>query len=88
MVPFYPRPIGLYLRVCFLMICFLLGLPGVALAQNTLTGAVMVGGSPVGNARITLFTPSLQSFYETRTGPDGRYSLGSVPAGSFVSTPS
>ena len=41
-------------------------------------------GGPVANARITLFTPSLSYFLETRTAPDGTYVLTDVPAGRYV----
>ena len=40
-------------------------------------------GIPLANVRITLFRPDLRFFGEVRTGADGRYTIKSVPEGSY-----
>ncbi|HET9234386.1 MAG TPA: galactose oxidase-like domain-containing protein [Candidatus Eisenbacteria bacterium] len=50
----------------------------------TLSGVVRTSGAlPVSGARITLFTPDLAVFLETRSRGSGDYDLNSVPAGSY-----
>jgi hypothetical protein len=68
----------LYMRLAaawclFLVVCSALG-------QNGFTGLVSSNGLPVGTARITLFTPNLSQFFETRTGRNGRYTISGVPS--------
>ncbi|MGH2544256.1 MAG: carboxypeptidase regulatory-like domain-containing protein, partial [Ardenticatenaceae bacterium] len=41
------------------------------------------GGGPVVNARVTLFTADLTSFWEARTDSAGQYMIGDVPAGLY-----
>lgn len=55
------------------------GGPGDVLGEVTL----LATGTPVPNARVTLYTPTLTFFLETRTGTDGSYTLSNVPAGSY-----
>lgn len=66
-----------------LAFAFLYGVPEIGLAQNSVTGTITASGTPVANARVTLFTTSLQSFYEARTATDGRYILSDIPAGAY-----
>ena len=51
----------------------------------SLRGAVteLATGVALENARVTLFTPNLSLFRETRTGSAGRYGIGAVPAGTY-----
>lgn len=42
-----------------------------------------IDGIPLANVRITLFRPDLRFFGEVRTGADGRYTIKSVPEGSY-----
>lgn len=53
--------------------------------QAAVTGRVTrrAGGSPVAGARVTLFTPGLAVFHETRTGPNGNYAFAAIPAGAY-----
>ncbi|MEE8142996.1 MAG: galactose oxidase-like domain-containing protein, partial [Planctomycetota bacterium] len=63
----------------------LLFLPG-ALHATSLEGDVHVEGrprSPTPNARVTLFTPSLSFFQETRSDAAGHWQLEKVPEGTY-----
>lgn len=58
-----------------------------AKAQSTgsVTGTVVrVGtGAPIAQARITLFTPNLSFFRETRSNPAGAWGLANIPIGTY-----
>lgn len=42
-----------------------------------------VGNSPASGARVTLFTPDLSRFFETRSAANGTYAFSGLPAGSY-----
>ncbi len=59
---------------------------GQAIAGTTLSGQVQFAtppNDPIPNARITLFTPTLSVFAETRSDPSGTYTFTGVPAGTY-----
>src|SRR5262245_51362345 len=73
----FVRPLAVLALVCS-------GL--TAQAQNaTVTGTIVGAGSgtPVVQARVTLFTPNLSFFRETRSNSSGSYAIANVPAGSY-----
>lgn len=56
---------------------------GAAPALATeLRGVITTGAAPVASARVTVFTPTLGFFAETRSGADGAYAL-DVPPGEY-----
>lgn len=57
---------------------------GTTAAQAaSVDGVVTVERKPVVNARVTLFTPQLEAFYETRTLNDGGYSIDRIAPGKY-----
>src|SRR6266568_3007667 len=57
---------------------------GQASPDAAVSGQVTsTGGSPLGNARVTLFTPDITYFREVRTDGAGQYALTSVPPGTY-----
>lgn len=64
----------------FLALALTLAAVSAASAQNGFTGQVTASGAPVAGARVTLFTPNLSQFFETRTAGDGRYTISGVPS--------
>jgi hypothetical protein len=60
-----------------------LTLAGSAQAQSLVQGTVLAAGQTVSAARITLFTPNLSFFAETRTSASGAYSIPQIPDGAY-----
>src|SRR5262245_46057948 len=53
---------------------------------GTVTGTIMRAGippTPVANARVTIFDPTLSFFQEVRSSAAGQYSFTSVPSGTW-----
>ena len=59
------------------------GADGSPLAGNVAGQVTKSGGGTVGNARMTLFTPNLSFFAETRTDGSGNYQFAGVADGSY-----
>jgi len=53
-------------------------------ARNSVRGVVTSAGARIAGARVTLFTQSLERFYETRTTEDGRYAISGFPNGRYL----
>lgn len=68
---------GLRIAVTFFSLC---GLVDAATVSGTVR---RTDSSPIPGARVTLFTPDLSSFRESRTAPDGSYAFGGTPAGNY-----
>ncbi len=65
---------------------WLQGLLASAAPASTVSGVVHVAGDPgqpVMNARMTLFTPALTSFWETRTDAQGTYTFEDIGVGTY-----
>ncbi len=58
----------------------IVAMPSIA---GDVAGIVTVAGQPIAGARVTLFTPTLTSFAERRTGPAGNYSFAAMPPGTY-----
>ncbi|TWT44509.1 Kelch motif protein [Phycisphaerae bacterium RAS1] len=56
---------------------------GPAISLGIIRGTVAVGASPVSNARVMVFVPSLAYFREARTNAIGRYAIKGVPSGAY-----
>lgn len=56
---------------------------GSAARGADLSGIVTTASGPVADARVTVFTPSLAVFFETRTSPSGTFAVPGVPAGTY-----
>ncbi|MBL7780787.1 MAG: DUF1929 domain-containing protein [Saprospiraceae bacterium] len=66
----------------FYLFAFLTLITAVNISAQTLTGTVRSpGGSPVTNARITLFNADTSLFWETRTDVAGQYIFENLPGG-------
>jgi len=68
--------------VCFAAVLTTIDISSAA----TMSGQVQQSaspGQPVANSRMTLFTPSLSFFRETRSNSLGAYTFGNVPNGTY-----
>ena len=64
----------------FVTLSLALPIPGGVIVD----GDVLTGGAlPVENARVTLFTPSLEFFREDRTDAAGHWQLEDIPPGNY-----
>lgn len=60
-----------------------LGTGATAAHAASVSGVVIASGEPVANARVTLFTPGLEAFFETRALGDGSYSMDRIVPGKY-----
>ena len=65
-----------------LTLCALVALTSHATA-GSVSGTVIADEAPVPNARVTLFVPTLEQFFEQRTDARGGYAFGNVPLGEY-----
>lgn len=73
------RPRASHLHIAFLAVLTVLATQATRAA--TVSGAVLESpsGAPIVDARVTLFVPSLQYFFETRTNAQGEFAFSNLP---------